>query len=81
MTMLTAEAVRRIAGRLDEGRIIEIIKTGASEDELIEAFEWLYGDDAMAKQRHHPPDSRVAQVRDILNRHEIALDEDRGEQS
>ncbi len=76
MSNLTAEAVRRIAGRLDEGRIIEIIKTGATEAELIEAFEWLYGDDAMARQRHHAPDSRIALLRDILNRVEIAVDKD-----
>lgn len=77
MSELTADAVRRIVGRLDEGRLIEILKTGASEEELIEAFEWLYSDDALAKSRHHAPDSKVALVRDILNRHETAIDEDR----
>ncbi len=77
MSKLTADAVRKIAGRLDEGRLIEILKTGASEEELIEAFEWLYSDDALAKSRHHAPDSRVALVRDILNRQETAIDEER----
>ena len=77
MSELTADAVRRIVGRLDEGRLIEILKTGASEEELIEAFEWLYSDDALAKSRHHAPDSKVALLRDILNRHETAIDEDR----
>jgi hypothetical protein len=42
MSQLTAETIRRIAGRLDEGRILEILKTGAEEADLIEAFEWLY---------------------------------------
>ena len=77
MGKLTAEMVRKIAGPMEEGRILEILKTGASEAEFVEAFEWLYGDDAMSRERHHAPDSRVAQLRDILNRHEIALDEDR----
>jgi hypothetical protein len=77
MNKLTADAVRKIAGRLDEGRIIEILKTGASEAELVEAFEWLYSDDALAKSRHHAPDSRIALLRDILNRHETETDEDR----
>ena len=77
MSKLTADAVRRIAGRLDEGRLIEILKTGASEEELIEAFEWLYSEDALAKTRHHEPDSRVALLRDILNRQETAIDEER----
>lgn len=68
MSKLTAESVRKIAGRLDEGRIIEILKTEASEEELLEAFEWLYSDDALSKSTHHAPDSRVALLRDILNR-------------
>jgi hypothetical protein len=76
MTKLNAEAVRRVAGPLDNGRVLEILKTGASEEELVEAFEWLYSDDAMAKQRHHQPGSRVALVRDILNRQETAREED-----
>ncbi len=76
MAELTAERVSQIAGRLDEGRIIEILKTGATETELVEALEWLHADDAMAKARHHQPSFKVALLRDILNRHDIALDED-----
>ena len=77
MSVLTAEAVQKIAGQLDDGRIIEILKTGANEAELVEALEWLHGDDAMAKQRHHAPDSRVALLRDILGRDDIAVEGDR----
>ena len=77
MSTLTAESVKKIAGRLDEGRIIEILKTGADEAQLIEALEWLYGDDAMSKERHHAPGSQVALLRDILSRSEVATDEDR----
>ena len=77
MTRLTPEAVRKIAGPIDDGRLIEVLKTDATEEELIEAFEWLYSDDAMAKARHHAPESRVALLRDILSRRETATDEDR----
>ena len=77
MSELTAEAVRKIAGQLDDSLLIEILKTGASEAELVEAFEWLYADDALSKSRHHPPDSRIALLRDILNRQETAIDEER----
>ena len=77
MSKLTAEAVRQIAGRLDEGRILEILKTGATEEELTEAFEWLYSDDVLAKARHHQPGSRIALLRDILSRQETAIDDDR----
>jgi len=77
MSELTAEAVRKIAGQLDDSLLIEILKTGASEEELVEAFEWLYADDALSKSRHHAPDSRIALLRDILNRQETAIDEER----
>jgi len=77
MSKLTADAVRKIAGQLDENQVIEILNTGASEEELVEAFEWLYADDALSKSRHHAPDSRIALLRDILNRQETAIDEER----
>jgi hypothetical protein len=76
MTQLTAEIVRRVAGAMDEGRVLEIIKTGATEAELVEALEWLHADDAIAKQVKHQPSARVSDLRDILGRHDIATDED-----
>ena len=76
MTQLTAEIVRRIASAMDEGRVLEIIKTGATEAELVEALEWLHADDAIAKQVKHQPSARVSDLRDILGRHDIATDED-----
>ncbi len=44
---------------------------------MVEAFECLYSDDALSKSRHHAPDSRIALLRDILNRQETAIDEER----
>ena len=76
MTELTAQAVRRIAGSMDEGRILEIIKAGATEAELVEALEWLHADDAIAKEVKHQPSARVSNLREILGRHDIATDED-----
>ena len=76
MTQLTAEIIRRVAGAMDEGRVLEIIKTGATEAELVEALEWLHADDAIAKQVKHQPSVRVSDLRDILGRHDIATDED-----
>lgn len=76
MTRLTAEAVKRIAGDMETGRMLEILKTGGSEEELVEALEWLNADDAMSSLRHHAPSSRVAELRDILDRREVDVDED-----
>jgi hypothetical protein len=76
MTQLAAQAVRHITGPMDEGRILEIIKTGATEAELVEALEWLHADDAIGKQVKHQPSARVSELREILARHDIALDDD-----
>ena len=76
MSQLTAEIIRRVAGVMDEGRVLEIIKTGATEAELVEALEWLHADDAIGKQVKHQPSARVSDLRDILGRHDIATDED-----
>ncbi len=42
MSKLTAGGVDKLADRFDEGQLIENYKTGASEAELAEAFDWLY---------------------------------------
>ena len=76
MTKLTAEAVTQIAGNMETGRVLEILKTGATQEELVEALEWLSADDAMSSLRHHAPSDRVAKLRDILGRDEIDTDEE-----
>jgi hypothetical protein len=60
---------------MDEGRILEIIKTRASEGDLVEALERLHADNAIAKQVKHQPSARVSELREILGRHDVALDE------
>ena len=50
--------------------------TQASIDAIVEALEWLHADDAIAKQVKHQPSARVSELREILGRHDIALDDD-----
>lgn len=43
MTTLTREQVTDILGRCDDMRVIEIIGTGATPAEVVEAKRWLAG--------------------------------------
>lgn len=73
---MTREDVIEIAGPLDDGRILQILKTGATKDELLEAFTWVSADDAMARELHRRPHGNVAQLCEILERPDIEIDRD-----
>lgn len=75
MTDLTRDAIEQVVGSLDDDIVAEIIATGASREELVEAFEWLYADDVMARELHREPSGRVAELCEILSRGQ-AGDED-----
>lgn len=68
MTELTRSEIERIAGPLDDGLVVEILATGATSEEMAEAFEWLYADDAMARDLHREPVGRVGVLCEILSR-------------
>ena len=66
MADLTRERVVKIVGRLDDGRIAEIIATGATPAELMEAFTWLSSDEYLGGELEHSLRGRVAQLYEIL---------------
>ncbi len=66
MAGLTHERVVKIVGRLDDSRIAEIIATGASPAELMEAFTWLSSDEYLGRQLNHYLRGRVAKLYEIL---------------
>lgn len=67
MTM-TRENVIHVLGPVDETLIVEILATGASMEELEEAFVWLNADDVLARQLHRQPTGKVAELCEILER-------------
>lgn len=69
MTM-TREDVIHVLGPVDEALIVEVIATGASAEELEEAFVWLNADDAIGRQLHRQPSGKVAELCEILEREE-----------
>lgn len=64
---LTRDKVVEIVGQADDDVIAEVIATGASEKELLEAWTWLAGHDAVEEPRPHQPKGRVGRLCDILS--------------
>lgn len=69
MTM-TREDVIHVLGPVDESLIVEVLATGASTEELEEAFVWLNADDVLGRQLHRQPSGKVAELCEILERQE-----------
>lgn len=72
---LTRDRVVEIVGELEDDRILEIIGTGATEEQLTEALAWLSEDDYLGQELQHPPSGVVAQLVDILQADEPGWDE------
>lgn len=77
MTQLTRSEVEHIVGPLDESLIIEILNKGATREELVEAFEWTYADDVLARELHREPTGRVSDLCEIISRSTVGNEEDR----
>ena len=65
MTMAREDVVS-VLGPADETLIAEVIATGASFEELREAWAWLNGDEALMNQGRPLPGTRVAALIDML---------------
>jgi hypothetical protein len=70
MPQLTSEAVRRILGTVDEKTAADVLATGATEDELLEAVAWVNADDAMMDRLRPLPSGRVGRLVEILQPNE-----------
>jgi hypothetical protein len=72
---MTREEVAHIVGpSMEESVILEILGTGATKEELEEAWAWAYADDAMTRSAHHQPHGIVGELCEILTRSEIEND-------
>jgi hypothetical protein len=63
---ITKDDVDEIVGRLDDAAAVAVIATGASRDELLEAYAWLTADDAQHRRLHQEPHGVVARLYDLL---------------
>lgn len=66
MTPLTHDQVVGIVGRLEDLRVAEIIETGASAAELVEARRWVAGDKRTLGDEQPLRPSIVSRLCDIL---------------
>ena len=74
---MTKEEIIKIVGHIEDPLVAEIIRSGASNQELQEAFEWVFSDDTISKEAHIQPHGRVAKLCEILELSETNRDFDR----
>lgn len=68
---LTREEVLSVLGPTDDITIADLMATGASFDELREAWAWLHNDEALMGEGRPLPGSRVAALIDILDQDDL----------
>ena len=66
MPTLTHEDVRVVLGPVDDSLVAEIVATGASPEELAEAYAWVTNDEALMNIGRPLASSRVGRLIDIL---------------
>ena len=66
MPTLTHEDVRVVLGPVDDTLVAEIVATGASPEELVEAYAWVTNDEALMNIGRPLASSRVGRLIDIL---------------
>ena len=64
---MTREEIVSVLGPTDETLVADILSTGASFEELREAWAWLNGDEALMGEGRPLPVTRVAELIDLLD--------------
>ena len=63
---MTRQDVVSVLGPVDDVTIAEIIASGASLEELREAWAWAFGDEALMSQGRPLPGTRVAALIELI---------------
>lgn len=64
---MTRIEIMSVLGPVDEGVIADVALTGASLQELREAFAWIGADEALMNEGRAMPGARVARLIEILD--------------
>lgn len=75
--LLTPESVEDVIGPTDEDLTAELILSGATSADLLEAVAWLEADQATGRQTHRMPHGMVARLCQILAARQPEEDRDR----
>jgi hypothetical protein len=71
----TAQEIAEVIGKQDELLIAQILRTGASREEVLQAHTWLNADDALGKSLGRPMRGGAAKVLEILEAAQLDSDE------
>lgn len=63
---MTRDEIASVLGPIDDELVAELIGTGATIDELREAWNWLQNDEALMSAGRPLPGTRVATLIDML---------------
>lgn len=71
----TASEIVDILGPLDDAVLLQILQSGATAAEVLEAFTWINADDQIGTELEHGPRGAVGRVCEILEREQPKPDE------
>jgi hypothetical protein len=71
----TMSEIVEIVGPLDDAVLQEILQSGATAAEVLEAFTWVSADDQIGTETEHGPRGAVLRVCEILERQQAEPDE------
>jgi len=63
---ITRAEIESILGPVDEDLLAELLLTGASAEELREAWAWIHSDEALMGAGRPLPGTRVSELIDLL---------------
>jgi hypothetical protein len=73
----SAREIIEIVGPLDDGVVMRILETGATQAEVLEAFTWANANDQIGTELERGPRGAVTRVYDILKLEEPEPDQPR----
>lgn len=71
MAPLTRKAIQSVLGPSDDTMVAEIAATGASLEELQQAWAWVNSDEALINEGRPLPSGRIAELIGLLVAHDV----------
>jgi hypothetical protein len=76
MAPLTRKDVQSVRGPSDDAVIAEIAATGASLEELEQAWAWVNSDEALINEGRSLPSGRIAELIELLAAHNVGEEQE-----
>ncbi len=76
MAPLTRKAIQSVLGPSDDTMVAEIAATGASLEELEQAWAWVNSDEAMINAGRPLPSGRIAELIGLLTAHDVGEEQE-----